>query len=254
MKRLLATVLLLLATSAYPLDVDDFAKGETLDYDLTWLRLVGGGMRMTISATGPDRLHITSVAASDPGFARIYKVRDQIESEVLRDSFSTVTYEKTLNENGKTKEDDTVIDPITRNATRKKGHKDKSFHINPPPPYVDPLSIVYRLRLLELTPGKVHTFTIYADGNVYDMTATVRKSRETIKTPAGTFNCVSIEPKMKGGKGGLFRDDDSRLIIWYTDNSLHVPVRIQSELKFGSITATLRAVHAGVTSTEPNTK
>lgn len=256
MKRialLCAAVLLLAAPAARPIDIEDFAKGETLDYELVWLRLVGGNMRMTISANGPDKLRITSIAASDPGFARIYKVRDEIESNVLRDSFSTVTFEKTLNENGKQKEDDTIIDSATRNATRKKGSKDKVFHINPPPPYVDPLSIVYRLRMLDLTPGKVHNFTIYADGNVYEMTATVRKSRETIHTAAGTFDCVSVEPKMKG-KGGLFRDDDSRLIFWYTDNDLHVPVRIRSELKFGSITATLRAVHGGVTSIEPNTK
>ena len=256
MKRvalLCVAILFLAAPAARPIDIEEFAKGETLDYDLVWLRVVGGDMRMTISANGPDRLRITSVAASAPSFARIYKVRDEIESNVLRDSFTTVSYEKTLNENGKQKEDDTVIDPVTRNATRKKGSKDKSFHINSEPPYVDPLSIVYRLRMLDLTPGTVHNFTIYADGNVYEMTATVRKSRETIRTAAGTFDCVSVEPKMRG-KGGLFRDDDSRLIFWYTDNNLHVPVRIRSELKFGSITATLRAVHGGVTSTEPNAK
>jgi hypothetical protein len=250
---LFALLILLAAPAATPVDFEEFAKGETLDYDLTWLHIVGGSIRMTISPSGTDRFRITSIAASDSDFEHIYKVRDQIESEVLRDSFSTVSYEKTLNENGKMKEDDTVIDPVTRNASRKKGQKEKVFHINPPPPYLDPLSVLYRLRALDLTPGKVYTFTVYADGNVYEMTATVRKDRETVKTAAGTFNCVSVEPKM-AGRGGLFRDDNSRMIFWYTDNNLHIPVRIRSELKFGSITATLRAVHAGVTSTEPNIK
>lgn len=250
---LFALAILLAAPAATPVDVEEYTKGETLDYDLTWLHIVGGSIRMTIAPSGTDRFRITSIAASDSDFERIYKVRDQIESQVLRDSFSTVSYEKTLNENGKLKEDDTVIDPVTRNASRRKGEKERAFHVNPPPPYLDPLSVLYRLRMLDLTPGKVYTFTVYADGNVYEMTATVRKDRETVKTAAGTFNCVSVEPKMSG-RGGLFRDDNSRMIFWYTDNNLHVPVRIRSELKFGSITATLRAVHAGVTSIEPNIK
>jgi len=243
----------LTAAVATPLDVRDFSRGETLDYDLSWLGVVGGTMRLTIEGNGPERLHITSSAVSDPSLSRIYSVRDEIESFVTRDSFSTLRYEKTLNENGKTKEDDTTIDPISRTATRVRGSKNKVFHIDPAPPYLDPLSVVYRLRMLDLAPDRVHTFTVYADGNVYDMTATVHSARETLKTEAGTFTCVSVEPKMKG-RGGLFREDNSRLIIWYSDDALHLPVRIRSELKFGSITATLRDVHAGVTSTPRNTK
>jgi hypothetical protein len=245
-------VALLTAAVATAIDVAGFAKGETLDYDLTWV-LLGGSMRLTIEGDGPDRLHITSSAVSDPALSKVYSVRDEIQSFVLRNTFSTVRYQKTLNENGKTKEDDTTLDLSTRNGTRARGGSNKDFHINVPPPYFDPLSIVYRLRTLDLSPGKVHTFTVYADGNVYDMTATVGDTRETITTPAGTFTCVSVEPSMKG-RGGLFRDDDSRLVIWYSDNAQHLPVRIRSDLKFGSIIATLRDVHAGVAPPVINTK
>src|SRR5258708_4987679 len=177
----------LTAPAAKPLDVVDFSRGDTLDYHLSWLAAVGGSMRMTSEGSGTERLHITSSAVSDPSLSRIYSVRDEIESFVLRDCFSTLRYEKTLNENGKTKEDDTTIDPVSRTATRVRGSKNKVFHINPAPPYLDPLSVVYRLRMLDLTPDKVHTFTVYADGNVYDMTATVHSARETLKTEAGTF-------------------------------------------------------------------
>lgn len=248
----LGIVALFTAAVATAVDVAGFAKGETLDYDLSWV-LLGGSMRLTIGGDGPDRLHITSSAVSDPSLSKIYSVRDEIESFVLREGFSTVRYQKTLNENGKTKGDDTTIDLASRNGTRVRGGTNQDFHIIPPPPYFDPLSIVYRLRMLDLSPGKVHTFTVYADGNVYEMTATVRDTRETITTPAGTFNCVSVEPSMKG-RGSLFRDDDSRLVIWYSDNAQHLPVRIRSDLKFGSIIATLRDVHTGVTQPALNTK
>lgn len=255
MKRapLLAAIAFLVFVAASPVDVNDFAKGETLDYDLTWLSVIGGGMRLTIVGEG-DQLRITSVAASDPTFAKIYKVRDEIESRVLRDSFSTVEYRKVLDENGKKREDTTTIDATRQIGTRiRKGKAPATFHIVPPPPYLDPLSVVYRLRTVDLAPGKAYTYTVYADGNVYEMTVTVRPDRETLNTPFGTFKAVSVEPRMKG-RGGLFRDDNSRLLIWYTDDARHLPLRIRSELKFGSITATLRVVSSGVKSIEPDSK
>jgi Protein of unknown function (DUF3108) len=53
-------------------------------------------------------------------------------------------------------------------------------------------------------------------------------------------------------RGGLFRGEGT-LTIWYTDDARHTPVRIRSELKVGSITANLRAIHTGVSALEPAT-
>jgi hypothetical protein len=44
---------------------------------------------------------------------------------------------------------------------------------------------------------------------------------------------------------------EERLFIWYSDDERHLPVRIRTEVKFGSVTATLKAVTSGVTSTDP---
>ena len=63
------------------------------------------------------------------------------------------------------------------------------------------------------------------------------------------FDTVIVEPKMQGG--GVFRDEDATLTIWYTDDARHIPVRIRSEVKVGTITATLRAIHVGITTIEP---
>ena len=49
--------------------------------------------------------------------------------------------------------------------------------------------------------------------------------------------------------GGVQREE--RLFIWYSDDERQLPVRIRTEVKFGSVTATLEGVTAGVTSTDP---
>jgi hypothetical protein len=223
--------------------------GETLDYNLTWLSITGGKLRTTIALVPNDRrrIRLTFSARSSSSFAFIYKVRDQIESIVNREDFSTLRYEKHLREGGKTKDDTTTIDERRRIATRRRPRKDTE-EISVTKPIFDPLSLVYHLRDLDLTPGRTHSFTVFADGKIYTLVANVT-GRQTLETPAGTFHTVIVEPKMQGG--GIFRDEDASLTIWYTDDARHIPVRIRSEVKFGTITANLRRISAGITTIEP---
>lgn len=218
-----------------------FLSGETLDYDLKWLKITGGSARMTIGSLGDDRLRITSVAKSNPGFSRIFKVRDEIETVVAKKDFSTLTYLKKLDEQGdKHTEITTIEDGV---ATRRR-RKIKQVHV--PRPVFNPISLIYHLRTLDLSPGKSHAFTVIADGKVYNVSAAVLR-RDTVTTPAGKFNTVVVEPKMESE--GVARRE--RLWIWYSDDDRHLPVRIRSEVSFGAITATLRGVRAGVAGADP---
>jgi len=228
-----------------------FVAGETLDFELTWVGITGGGMRMTIGllANDPTKFRITSVAKSNSSFAFLFSVRDEIQAIVNRDDFSTLHYDKHLNERGRRKDDSTVIDERRRIATRRRPNHNTQEIIVPKPVF-DPLSLVYHLRMLNLQPGTVERFTVFADGKVYTLEARITK-RESIVTPAGRFNTVVVEPKMLAG--GLFRGE-GELTIWYSDDARHLPVRLRSELKVGSITADLKAVHAGAANPEPLSK
>jgi hypothetical protein len=244
---LIATV----ATAAEPID-QHFVKGETLDYTLTWLGMSGGSARFTIGLApgAPDRFRITSIARSSSGFARIFRVRDEIQSFVDREQFTLIGYEKHLNERGKKKDDQTVVDREKGVAVRRRpGKPDQEVAVSSP--LFDPLSLVYHFRRLALRPGDHVHFMVVADGKLYAVDADVTQS-ETLTTPAGTYKTVAVQPQMSAG--GLFRDEDSRLTIWYSDDERHLPLRIRSDVKIGSITATLRSVREGVTGIEPNSK
>jgi hypothetical protein len=211
---------------------DRFIRGETLDYTLTWLGVNGGSARMSIApVAGLQRFRMTSTMQSNSMFNLIYRVRDEVESVVDRVSFSTLLYHKKLNERGKRKDDLTVVDPVRKVATR------KGVQVSVTSPVFDPLSLIYHLRTLDLRPGSTIEFQVVADGRVYLMAASVGQ-RETISTLAGSFNTVVVEPRLESG--GIFRDERNRLLIWYSDDPAHIPVRIRSEFKAGSITASLR--------------
>lgn len=217
-----------------------FIAGETLDYNLTWLKITGGTARMTIEPDG-DTFRITCIAQSSPSFSRFYRVRDEIETTVAKEDFSTLRYVKRLDEDGDKMEEVTVIEDGVATRTRKKARKTRVSR-----PIFDPISVVYQLRTRDLTPGKSYDFDLIADGKLYTVHAKVVR-REKVQTPAGTFDCVRVEPTMT--TAGVQRQE--RLFLWYTDDERKIPVRIRTEVKIGAITATLRGTAAGVTSHDP---
>ncbi len=237
--NLLVAAIIAAVAAVSPVD-QKFAEGETLDYNLTWLKVTGGTARMTIGPNG-DNYRITSVAHSSPTFSRFFKVRDQIETTVAKSDFSTLRYVKRLDEDGDKIEEVTTIEDGL--ATRKR-RKVKITKV--PRPVFDPISVIYLLRMRDLTIGKVHDFDLIADGKLYTVHARVVR-KEKVETPAGTFNCIRVEPQMLSG--GVEREE--RLFVWYTDDERRLPVRIRTEIKVGAITASLRATAAGVSSPEP---
>jgi Protein of unknown function (DUF3108) len=225
------------ATAPATLAEMGWERGETLVYNLTWLRIVGGSATFNIAPVAGDasRLRMNSVAQSNALF--FFKVRDEIDSVVDRDTFSTLFYRKKLNERGRIKQEETAVDPARRVAVR----KEKEIAV--PTPVFDPLSLIYHLRTLDLTPGRTHHFSVIADGKVY-VVETLVAERETVSTEGGTFHCVRVEPKLRAG--GIFRDDDdNRLQVWYTDDERHIPIRIRTDVKVGTITASLKSAQVG---------
>lgn len=240
MTFLLAALFAVSAAIARPME-ETYAKGETLDYTVTWMKVTGGTARMTIAPADDSTYRITSVAKSSGGLARFFKIRDVIETDVARSDFSTLRYVKRLDERGDKMEEVTTVEDGVATRKRKKIKK-----VPVPRPVYDPISVIYYFRKLELAPGKSYELNLISDGKLYTVHAHVLR-REKVQTPAGTFNALLVEPEM--ASGGVQREE--RLFIWYSDDERHLPVRIRTEVKFGSVTATLTNVTPRVTSIDP---
>jgi hypothetical protein len=219
-----------------------FNKGETLDYTVTWMKVTGGTARMTIAPDGEDRFRITSVAKSSGGFARLFKIRDEIETIVARSDFSTLRITKNLDERGDKMLETTTIDDGIATRRRKKVRT-----LKVPRPVLDPISVIYHVRKFDLTPGRTYELTLYADLKLYTVHARAVR-REVVQTPAGTFNTILVEPEMLNSSG---EPKEEKLYIWYSDDERRIPVRVRTEVDFGSVTATLKSITPGVTSIEP---
>ena len=84
------------------------------------------------------------------------------------------------------------------------------------------------------------------DGSkTYDVTLDVQ-ARETIQTPLGNRAAIRVEPKVFSG---LFKRK-GRMLVWFSDDEQHLPLRIKFMIAVGPITATLKSVS---TATEKGT-
>ncbi|HYG08926.1 MAG TPA: DUF3108 domain-containing protein [Pyrinomonadaceae bacterium] len=102
------------------------------------------------------------------------------------------------------------------------------------PATLDFLSALYRLRALPLAAGATYPFRAEGDGVQYDAELRVT-GRETVKTPAGTFNAIVTQLRVRNNSAV----NDYRTRIYFTDDERHVPVLLTARLKTGEIRAEL---------------
>lgn len=101
------------------------------------------------------------------------------------------------------------------------------------PATYDFLSALYRLRALPLAAGATYRVSAQGEGVQYEAEVRV-VGRETVKTPAGSFNAVVAQLRVRGGTAS-----DYRPRIYFTDDERHVPVLLTAKLKTGELRAEL---------------
>lgn len=223
---------------AYPqIGQKAFAPGERLTFAVEYFGIAAGYATMKVEE-GMDienrpTYHLLATARTHPAFEWFFKVRDRIESYMDKEGLFSWRYEKHLREGGY--KNDTVLE--YRQLEKKVRTQDGKREVDAPAWTQDVLSEFYYFRALPLTPGKTITIPVLADDlKSYDLIVKVL-GKEKITVPAGTFQCLKVEPFLKFE--GLFKHQ-GQLYIWVTDDQRKVPVLIRSKIIIGSIDIVLR--------------
>ena len=89
---------------------------------------------------------------------------------------------------------------------------------------------------MDLKPGGSQAITVNTKRN-WDMNVKFRK-REKESTAYGKFKCILAEPQL--GDDGLFvAKQGKKMLVWITDDELHLPLILKAEIFIGSVTAKL---------------
>jgi hypothetical protein len=88
---------------------------------------------------------------------------------------------------------------------------------------------------MKLVVGESVYVSIFDSKKVWNVEVQVLR-KEKLTLSMGTFDTVVIKPLMQS-EGIFYRKGE--LLIWLTDDSKHVPVKMQTKVAVGAITATL---------------
>lgn len=227
------------------LDNKAFGVGERLEFSVKYGMLPAGTAVMKIPEIidyeGYPSFRIISTAESNSVVSVFYKVRDSVETIVDYNGIFPRKFHKHLREGGYKADKTTLFDQrrhlaIAGNDTV--------------PTYAfaqDALSSLYFIRTRELTPGSEILIDNHTDKKNYPLKVIVYR-KETVEVPAGSFDCVVIEPVMRAE--GIFKAK-GRIWIWLTDDQFKMPVKMKTEVFFlGSVTAQLKKFTLGTIEAE----
>jgi hypothetical protein len=230
-----AAVLDQLATRGLP-----FGPGERLVFSIEYGPVHAGTATMEVSPMlayrGRSCYHIVSQTQSSPFFDSIYRVRDRIDTLVDAERLVTWQYRKVQREGTYSADHQTIYDQDGHRAR----YADHTV-LTIPPRALDALGAFYFARAQKLEPGTSFFIPHHSDKRSFYLEVRVL-GRERIKVPAGTFNCVAVEPYVKDA--GPFRHQ-GQLTIWLTDDARHLPVLMKSKVPVGSINAVLQQITYG---------
>lgn len=215
-----------------------------MDYDISW-RVFGAGVaHMTVAEVpgAPKPTWRATVTANSTGMVtRLYKVEDIYRSTFYADTYCSQQLEKVTHEGNRHRDIKIDFDTPRRMAVVREMDTAKNRLVrqaeNPVPACAfDVVSGLYYLRSLKLEVGKPFQIPLNDGGHTILIDVEVQ-AKEEIKTPAGVFKTIRIEPLVFGGT--LFKKS-GRMQIWLTDDDKHRLVQLKARLFFGNITATAK--------------
>jgi hypothetical protein len=219
---------------------EPFKAGESLRFSVQYGFIHAGSAWLEVPDTEAWNSHrvwrLVARAESNSFFSRFYKVRIRIESLWDQDARFSWRYFEDRHEGGHVANDTMAYEPDSSRMRYKNG---QTFAV--PGPVQDALSSFYLTRFRALPIGGRVAFDYHASHKTAVMEVRVL-GREKVRTPAGNFNCVVIEPLLKAG--GIFKNN-GRLVIWLTDDARRMPVQMKSKVAIGSVKVVLQEVKTG---------
>jgi len=223
-----------------------FRVGERLEFVVKWGIVKAGEATISIPdqplAGNRPAYRVLTEARSSSFLGSLYKVRDRNESWLDAQSLSTVRYENRIREGGYRAERLMEVHQASGTYRYQKKHfESNTYQViegTVPAHVLDALGSLYYLRTQPITVGHEVVVDVIEKDKVYPLVIRVLK-RETVKVPAGNFDCFVVEPELRDP--GIFIAKGKKIQVWMTADERRMPVRMRADVFIGHISADLMA-------------
>ena len=218
----------------------DSSPEVTLHYGIEWRLIRAGNARLTWNPR-PAPLERAQIQLESAGLvSKLYRVYDRYFVNFSDGGCPTDVLLKS-EEGSRKRETRIVFDHELRKVSylEKDMVKDTVIlrkELTIPECAYDIVGALYNLRLKRLQPGQ-STHIPITDGKKLVSARVEAQERETVVTPAGTFNTVRYEAFLFNN--ALYQKR-GRLFIWLTDDERRLPVQIRVRMQFHVGTITLQ--------------
>ena len=216
-------------------------EGVVYHYRAEW-RLLNAGvvtLRMERAADGTEQVVGTADAI---GFvARLFHVHDIFQSQFDPKSFCSRGIGKHTEEGTRRRETTihfdyqhgkSVADELNSNKNQRRQWENAI-----PACTLDVLSSLYYVSSLPLPPGSSFSFPINDGNKTANLDVNVTR-REQVRTDAGTFSTILVEPQASSE----IVKNRGKIWVWYSDDAQRIPVQMRGRLKWGTLTLTLVSI------------
>jgi hypothetical protein len=218
----------------------NFPLKRTLNYTVDWRVFPAGIVSFRQEADG--NLERVSVTADTMGAVNLlFRVTDRFQSSFNRETGCSESFSKQLVEGRRKVNSETSFDYSRDQAVYTEKNLvsgiNKRKEVAIPSCVTDSLSAIFYAASQPMTVGESFQFPL-ADATRTVLVTMKVESHDEIKTPAGTFQTIRVEPTADAGvvkhRGNIW--------IWYTDDDRHIPVQMRARLFWGTITFRLTSI------------
>jgi hypothetical protein len=217
-----------------------FPVGQTYVYGAEWRVFNAGIATLRMEKAGREN-RIVATADAAGTISLLYHVQDRLESFFDPSDFCSHNTSRHIEEGFRRVESSITFDYqhgkalLDHKNIKKKESKHEEHDI--PGCVTDMLSSVYYVASLPLLPGKTYSFPINDGGATLTVLAHVEE-REQLKTPAGTFKTIRVQPETASGA----LRDKGKIWVWYSDDAARIPVQMRARMSWGTLTFSLLRV------------
>lgn len=248
MKKIVPLFILLLLTEtifsrdmAIAADRLPFASGEVLTYELRWGIIPAGKVVLTVlpneTVRGEEARHFLLTAETNAFVDLFYKVRDRIDGFTDLAVNRSLLYRKRQQE-GSTRRDITVVFDWQERTARYSNFGRVKAPVSIRTGTLDPFSVLYYCRLLELDAIDRHTRPV-TDGKKKILGRLTNLGRVKLSLGGTTREAFLIEPEMQHIGGVFEKSREAKIRVWLSADERKVPLKIESRVVVGSFVAEL---------------
>jgi hypothetical protein len=214
--------------------------GQSYVYDVEWRLWTAGIAVLRVDIDGNEQ-RVRAYGNSTGTVGLLYHVDDRFDAWLNPQTFCSRRIQKHIEEGFRRVETTTDFDyarhqAVLNQVNVKKGDRK---HLEHPIPdcVTDVISAIYYTASLPLKTGSSYEFPLNDGGDTVTVKVTA-ETRETVKTPAGTFKTVRVQPTASQG----VLKDRGKVWVWYTDDAQRIPVQMRARMGWGTLTFRLTRV------------